>query len=470
MSIRLLQAIFLSGVYTAVDGATLSLDKALEADLVQQGKAEFVAAPFVKTYLVEHAEAHASLGLKRAALPPYKTIGLLTGQASEAYTVVSCTYSADTTNFHVGDRGAKMTMSGAVTGQLRLDYSGGLYFGPAQAIGCAIYLPDPTKVTAVEIDVYQDAGLTIQWARSKTTGFVTGWNYFRLLASAGTTTNWGYCYRLRVMVTTNAATTATVGLVWAEVADRANLIFINDGPYDLWMRDRYPDLKSLSFPVVLGVDAGKLSFGSGLSRTASENQVIAFANDGNANEISFHGYTGDTTQSMTADELLADTVRAQSWLRRNGFLLGSLWRAAYVQNLATNAASTVPLLMAQATSTDTSTTDAWPPINANNVPRISLHGRSAAYIDSLFGTLQTTRGLAVVYMHNVDAGGGANMTPQEWTYFVEKVRASLAAGWLRGATFETLFTDVGGTISVEGGRQVARMPLLDGTTKAVVIG
>lgn len=470
MSIRLLQAIYLAGVYAGVDGVTLSLADGLEADLVQQGKAEFVDAPFVKNYLVEHAAAHAALGLQRAALPPYKTIGLLTGQASETYTVFSCTYSADTTNFRVGDRGAKMTMSGAATGQLRLDYSGGLYFGPAQAIGCSIYLPDATKVTAVEVDVYQDAGLTIQWARSKTSGLVNGWNHFRLLAAAGTITNWGYCHRLRVMVTTNAATTATVGLVWAEVANKASLVFVNDGPYDLWMRERYPDLKNLSFPVVLGVDTGKLSFGSGLSRTASQNQVIAFANDGNANEISFHGHSGDPTQSMTADELLSDTVRAQSWLRRNGFIIGSLWRAAYVQNLATNAAATNPLLMAQATSTNTATTDAWPPINANNIPRISLHGRSTAYIDALFTTLQAVKGNAVVYMHNVDPGGGFNMTPQEWEYFVGKVREAVEAKWLRGATFETLFSDVGGTISTEGGSQVARMPLLDGTTKAVVIG
>ncbi len=45
MSIRLLQAIFLSGVYTAVDGATLSLAPGLEADLVGQGKAIWVSPP-----------------------------------------------------------------------------------------------------------------------------------------------------------------------------------------------------------------------------------------------------------------------------------------------------------------------------------------------------------------------------------------------------------------------------------------
>jgi len=417
-----------------------------------------------------HLAEHTAMGVGPDIFLPYKNVGLLTGQAHESYTVSSCTYSSDTTNFYVGDRGAKMTMAGAATGQLRLDYAGGLYFGPAQAIGCAIYLPDSTKVTAVEIDVYQDAGLTIQWSRSKTTGLVTGWNYFRILAASGTVTNWGYCYRLRVMVTTNAATTATVGLVWAEVANKASMIFVNDGPYDLWIRERYPDLKALNFPVTLAIDTGKLGVGSGITLTGTESQILTLANDYNGNEISFHGATGDPTSAMTADQLLADTATAQLWLRQRGFFVGSLWRAAYVQNAATNAAATIPLLMAQATSTDTSTTDAWPPINANNIPRISLHGRSTAYIDSLFSTLQTLRGNVVVYMHNVDSAGGTNMTPAEWAYFVEKIRVAVGEGWLQGSTFGRLFASTAGSLKTEGGNLVARWPLLGGTTKTLNVG
>lgn len=58
MSIRLLQAIFLAGVYTPVDGATLSLSPALEADLVGQGKASWATPPFAKTNIVEHKASH----------------------------------------------------------------------------------------------------------------------------------------------------------------------------------------------------------------------------------------------------------------------------------------------------------------------------------------------------------------------------------------------------------------------------
>lgn len=62
MSIRLLQAIFLSGVYTAVDGATLSLDGALEADLVSQGKAAWVLPP-IPALDASHQGAHSALGI-----------------------------------------------------------------------------------------------------------------------------------------------------------------------------------------------------------------------------------------------------------------------------------------------------------------------------------------------------------------------------------------------------------------------
>lgn len=65
MSIRLLQAIFLSGVYTAVDGATLSFSPGLEADLVAQGKAVYVADPLRKEDANAMAAELAGFGVRR---------------------------------------------------------------------------------------------------------------------------------------------------------------------------------------------------------------------------------------------------------------------------------------------------------------------------------------------------------------------------------------------------------------------
>ena len=49
MSIRLLMSVLVAGVHYGVDGATLSLSEALEADLVAQGKAEFVPSMYARS-------------------------------------------------------------------------------------------------------------------------------------------------------------------------------------------------------------------------------------------------------------------------------------------------------------------------------------------------------------------------------------------------------------------------------------
>lgn len=63
MSIRLLSGVVIDGVDKGVDGTELTLSKSLEADLVAQGKAEYVGYPLLKTYLTEHHAAHAEMGL-----------------------------------------------------------------------------------------------------------------------------------------------------------------------------------------------------------------------------------------------------------------------------------------------------------------------------------------------------------------------------------------------------------------------
>ena len=62
MSIRLLMSVLIAGVHFPVDGATLSLDTGLEATLVGQGKAEWIARPVIQTNLVEHAAEHRNMG------------------------------------------------------------------------------------------------------------------------------------------------------------------------------------------------------------------------------------------------------------------------------------------------------------------------------------------------------------------------------------------------------------------------
>lgn len=70
MSIRLLMSTIIAGVHYGVDGSILSLAAQLEADLVAQGKAAWVAAPFVRTPLADHSSEHAEM----QGLPIAKTL------------------------------------------------------------------------------------------------------------------------------------------------------------------------------------------------------------------------------------------------------------------------------------------------------------------------------------------------------------------------------------------------------------
>lgn len=420
-----------------------------------------------------HNAEHEAMGIDSSTLSEInaKTIFLLSGQEHETYAGVSATITADTVNYVIGDRSVNMAMAGAVTGQLRLDYSPALTFGAAQAIGISIYIPDSTKVTAVEVDVYQDSGLTIQWARSKTTGLVNGWNHFRFMASAGTITEWGLCYRLRVMVTTNAATNVSVGAVWAEVREKASIMIINDGPYDLWIREQYPWFRDRHLPVVFAPDVAILGTGSGLTLRATEAQISDVALDGNGNEISFHGYDGTATSAMTNAQLKTDCLLSKKWLMERGYFYGSLWRAAYVQNLATNAASCNSFLLFQATSTGTTTPDVWPPINPDNIGRMSVHGRTPAVMDTQFDNLKKTRGIQLFYYHNVDSGGGTNATPAEDAYLKSKIESGIAEGWLEVVTFKTLYGRLRGSgLEENNGRIIAKLTLIDGTVKSFIVG
>ena len=102
MSICLLQSIFIAGVLSPVDGSTLSLSAALEADLVNQGKAVWVAAPELTASELAHASAHARMRqpngvpiiLAQSAIPmilpssgTMGANGALTGLAALPYSV-----------------------------------------------------------------------------------------------------------------------------------------------------------------------------------------------------------------------------------------------------------------------------------------------------------------------------------------------------------------------------------------------
>ena len=389
-------------------------------------------------------EIDTALHLQNAVAPRIMT--LIGGQEDESPTGTTATISADTVNFKLGTQGWKMTMAGAVTGQLRLDPVGAedpVHFGPAQAVGIWFYVPDATKITSVGISIASNSAATVTADYTWNTGIVTGWNFRRIQASAMTLTDWGTAYRVRVIVVTNAATDITVGHLYVECPQKAKVLIISDSAYKSFHDIAYPDLKQRGIPVTFALDPTVLGSNVGsISERITEAQVLTVSAE-NQNEIGFHGYDGTETSAMTAAQIRADTMKAIKWLESRGYYSGRIWRSAWVQNAATNHAAIQNLVLMYATPSSAASLVCWPVADRWNISRLSLHGRTQANMDTWFSQLQQTHQLLVCYNHGIDDGGGTNTTNAMWDYFIGKIDAGLAGGWLEGVTMEMLLARSG---------------------------
>lgn len=285
-------------------------------------------------------------------------IVLVSGQANETLTVSNCTATADTTNIAIGARSHLLTMSGAVTATAALaPLSIGTLTAPKYT-GAAlmIYLADASKVTSIDVELWQDVGGTKKQVMSFRSqigaygqSFANGWNLIRLpndyrradyLSGAGT--DMSTIAGCRLVIVTNAATTMSIGYLALETRPKASLLFINDGCYSRFFNnaDGYADLKARDIPCTLAVNVAML----GLTDNITEARLAELAAE-NRNSISFHGYTTSTTASMTTTQCIDETVKAQTWLAARGYT-GRMWRAAWLQNSATNSPATDSLVLA----------------------------------------------------------------------------------------------------------------------------
>ena len=394
-----------------------------------------------------------------------RTVTLACGADDETVAVTNCTSSVDTTNYKVGDRAWKMTMAGAVTAQLRWDPvspdEDPLVHPPASAVGIWVYCPDASKVDYVEVDIYQADDLSIVWTRTSLNAGVTlqnGWNLVRWAATASVYSGWGSIYRLRVVVDTNAATDVTIGHVWLECPEKASILFVEDSGYLSFYTAGYPRMQASRYPVTWAVNPTLLGTNTGSSTRISEAQFHTAMASANGDSASFHGWDGTATSAMTAAQIRTDTIKAQKWLSRNGPYAGRFWRAAWVQNLATNGAAATPYLWAGSSISASSgafTAFPIPSGTQHDLPRYVLHGRSEADLDTVFTTLETTHGLLNCYTHGVDDAGGIHITTAMWDYFLDKVDTGVDEGWLEVVTMQDLFIRSGGRfIDTSGGMTV----------------
>lgn len=176
MSIRLLQAIFLSGVYTAVDGATLSLSPGLEADLVGQGKAVWIKQPNSSTDLLNHAVEHSRIGLLgnpgsrnscvEQTLPIHHPVMDPDTLSGLPLTTGNITLSYDTGEKERSAGSLKIAVSTAVTAALssRVPLPAANSFGTYPKLNSRVHVrikcSDWTKVTRLYINFAEGGGTT----------------------------------------------------------------------------------------------------------------------------------------------------------------------------------------------------------------------------------------------------------------------------------------------------------------------
>ena len=424
------------------------------------------------TFAARLARREAAEAINRTATRPPRIVTLLGGQEDEGTPhATNCTIAADTVNYKVGARGWKMTMSGAVSAQLRLDPvtvdQDPLVVKHVSAIGMWIHILDATKVTGVSIDLFQtDVGTA--WNRSAANldhVLVNGWNLLRWKANSGTVAaDWLTIYRLRVLVTTNAATEVTLGHVFAEQTEKAKVLIVVDGCRRTFYENAYPALKARGVPVTWAANSNVMA-GDPDDNAVTEAQLAQLGAE-NGNSIGFHSSVlAETvlTADMTAAQIREDTMRALKWLHARGHF--PLWRAAWLQNTAPQHAAAQSLLVAYSTpSGSASSLDCWPPQFRYDVSRVAIHDLATAAVDAHFAALKLTHGMGVFYTHGVDDEGGAfDMTLTEWAYFLGKLDEGLAEGWLEGVTFEQLAARSGWATRQGFGDTILEFPDVDGT-------
>ena len=347
-----------------------------------------------------------------------------------------------------------------------------------------VYVEDATKVTNIQLLIGQDATYTVFWNRANTSApvqtLVTGWNFLRWkiveglpVAWTGTTVD-----MVQIYVTTNAATSITVGHLYLECPAKARMIYVADRGYKSFAVVGLPALRAAKVPVtwaidvlMLGTYAGEYPNGAHpYAETVTEADIASYAALGDS--ISFHGFSGNVTSTMTDAQVRADTVATLKWLAARGYR-GRMWRAAWVQNTAPNHAAADPYLIGQATwdiTTHSVALDMWPPRDMQNIARWEFYPQSDAQIDTQFDILKRTHSLMVVYNHGIGTGNANDSTQASFDRFMLNVNLGITQGWLEPTTFEALFAESGGSFQTLNGATVASYTDRDGTpiTKRVI--
>jgi hypothetical protein len=453
------------------------------AQLVLQPQASGPVAPAFATEMAASAAFSGRFATRDQAsqIDGMSTVTLISGAEDEAPITSNCTTTNEARPGAIGGRAHRMSMTGAVTGQLIFDPPGGssdplIYGANTHAIGLVVDVEDVSRITTITIGLFSDSGLTQQWtlaASDATAALVNGRNVLRWRPWAGTTTGWGTAWRIRVVAVTNAATNIWVESAWAEQRAKSSIVLINDSCYETFYTQGYPACQARKYPVTWAPDPAILgSFPGDPGERMTEAELAAAMASGNGDECSFHGWDGAVTATMTAAQYRTDTMRAIRWLNERGYRDGAFWRAAVTQNVANNGAGADGYIWASGTYTgQTGNHEIFPPMETRrfNLSRIAIHGLNNAQIDALFATQQQFRTLTLWYLHGIHPTASGDTTPAMWAYWLSKVDEGVAAGWLEVTTMSNLFRRMGGRFISAQGRKAIQWTDQTGTLRTQLL-
>ena len=305
-----------------------------------------------------------------------------------------------------------------------------------------IYCETPESVQNVTITIEKPSGAA--WSRSVGGSTLKkGWTMARLFSNEGSITTWETASFFRLLCTYKSDATPVrvcIGDIIAVKPPKGKIIFVDDHGYSNFYTTAYPELKALGCPVTWAIQPGALGAAGGVSGKLTHAQIEALADDP-FSEFSFHSWQSDATSTMTSVEIMTDTQKCITDLRRKGILPAYPWRAAWTQNNAPNAAAAQYILKAYASPSENYGFTNYPFPNRFNIPRYQLHGQSG--YTNLFAMLEKTHGMAVVYTHDLDDRGGIHITSTEFNNFTTALDVALQAGYVECLTYSQLCTKRG---------------------------
>lgn len=310
-----------------------------------------------------------------------------------------------------------------------------------QEYAFAMYIEDVSNISNFRFDT-----MSSNWKKTINDSLVNGWNIIRVPTNG---TGMGSemtedKYRL-IINYKNSSIISPVYLcsIQAIKPPHASLIFVDDAGYTSFYDYAYPLLTEIGCPVTWALECNKIEETRATGRGVIGLDELTLLEDDGISEFSWHGYDGELTANMTAEETAKYNLKCIRFLSRRGSLNGKVFRAVWPGNHAPNYQLAILDLDAAATYDATNGYTRYPYPDKYNIPRNSLQIRDTTYIDNMFSVLEKTHCIVYVYTHGIIDSTEFDPNEQDMRldmlqYFISKMQVGINAGWLKTTTYNRL--------------------------------